>query len=88
MLSFFQNARGVEIMQTVQWSGYELNNLDFESGQRKDSLLFSETFRLALRPNQPARQGKAGMMLTNHVHLVTERTVNGAIHPFTHMPYW
>jgi len=75
-------------MQTVQWSGYELNNPDFESGQGKDFFLFSETSRLALRPNQPARQGKAAMMLTSHLHLITLRRANGAIHPFTHTPYW
>lgn len=75
-------------MQTVQWSGYELNNPDFESGQGKDSFLFSESSRLAPRPSQSAIQGKAAMMLTNHLHLITERRVNGAIHPFTHTPYW
>ena len=37
--------RGVAKLQTVQWSGYELNNPDFESGQGKDSFLFSETSR-------------------------------------------
>jgi hypothetical protein len=45
---FFQNAKEVEILQTVQWPGYGLNNSDFESGQGKDSFLFSETSRLAL----------------------------------------
>jgi hypothetical protein len=32
---------------------YGLNNPDFESGQGKDSFLFFEASRLALRPTQP-----------------------------------
>jgi hypothetical protein len=83
LLLCFQNARGVELLLTVQWSGYKLNNPDFESGEGKDSFLFSETSRLTLRPTHPARQSKGSQvtMLTTHLHLITERRVSGATHP-------